>query len=234
MKDKKVVWLTGASTGIGLAIAKTLISNGNFVYATSRRPELIEKELNGIDGSYSVLKCDVSNENSVSETYQRIVSESGKVDALINNAGVTEFKSFIETSINEFDNIIDTNVRGVFLCTKAVIEDMLKNKTGLIINILSIAAVSRLTNSSIYSSSKAAVMSLSNVLREEVRKQGVKVCNILPGATNTPMWSEEMREKFSEKMITAESISKVVDYVLNAPNDVAIEDIILKPIEGNL
>lgn len=234
MTDKKIVWITGASSGIGLAVAKRLLSGGNFVYATSRRPELIEKELSEFNGNFSAMKCDISNENSISESYQKIFLASGKVDVLINNAGVTEFKSFVETSIDEFDNIIDTNVRGVFLCIKAVLEDMLKRKSGLIINVLSIAAVSRLTNSSIYSASKSAVMSFSNVLREEVRKEQIKICNILPGATNTPMWSKDMREKFSEKMMSVDSVSKVVDYVLNAPEDTAIEDIILKPVEGNL
>lgn len=234
MEEKKIVWLTGASTGIGLAIAKTLIKNGYFVYAVSRRPGVIESELGKNNENYTALHCNISDLDSITETHKEIISRSGKIDVLINNAGVTEFKSFIDTSIDDFDNIMDTNVRGAFLCIKSVVEEMVNRKSGLIINILSIAAISRLTNSSIYSASKSAVMSLSNILREEVRKDHVKICNILPGATDTEMWAEDMREKFRDKMMTPETISNIVDYVLRAPGDTAIEEIILKPTEGNL
>ncbi|KAA0210385.1 MAG: SDR family oxidoreductase [Ignavibacteriaceae bacterium] len=234
MGNKKVIWLTGASTGIGLAIAKTTISKGYFVYATSRRADVIEGELMVCNGKYSALNCDVTEPESVNETYRTIISNSGKVDVLINNAGVTAFKSFTDTDLNDYNRIMDTNSRGTFLCSKAVIDGMKQRKSGMIINILSIAAISSLTESSVYSASKSAILTYSNVLREEVRKDRIKICNILPGATNTEMWAEEVREKFHDKMMNSESISDVVNYVLDAPDDIAIEEIIVKPVEGNI
>ena len=118
--------------------------------------------------------------------------------ALINNAGITSFKLAEENSINEINDIINTNLLGSIYAIKAVLPQMISNRSGTIINILSVVTKKTFTKSSVYSASKMGLLGYTNSLREEVRKYNIKVINVIPGATATPMWSKEMRNQFSE------------------------------------
>ena len=157
-----------------------------------------------------------------------------KIDLLVNNAGVTSFKSFLESKIFDFDNVMNTNVRGTFLCTKAVLPTMIKNRSGHIINISSVAANTIYENSSIYSASKAALLALTNCLRSEIRKYNIKVTNILPGATETPIWDSKTRQRYKNKMMSPQDIANVVFQAYNTNKKVMIEDIVIRPIKGDL
>ena len=230
------IWITGANRGIGKAIAAKLAESGSELFLSSRT---ITKE------NYSELKnrnnisciqCDVSSKDEVENAY-RIINESGKgLDILINNAGAGYFNEFGNITDEQFEAMIDINIKGTYYCTKTILPDMIKAGSGMIINILSVAATTVFKGSSVYSASKAAILMMDRVLRNEVRQYGVKIIDILPGATDTDLWSHESRQEFSEKMMTPGDIADVVSNVieLNKNNRLLTEEIVIRPQSGDL
>jgi len=221
---QKVIWVSGASSGIGREIAKEFSKAGHKVAVTARRKNDLAKLVNDIrseGGIASAFVCNVMSGKSVISTFKKITEDLGKVDCLVNNAGTTVFKSFTDTSISDYDNVLNTNLRGAFLCIKSVLPEMLTKKKGHIINVLSVAANTAFENSSVY-------------LRSEVRSKKIKVSNILPGAVETEMWDKKSIEQFGHKMMQPIDIAKIVLTVFNQPDRVLIEDIIVRPEFGDL
>jgi NADP-dependent 3-hydroxy acid dehydrogenase YdfG len=235
--NNRVVWITGASTGIGFELGKVFARSGYIVIATGRRKSRLVSLVNEIrfagHQAYAFV-CDVRKERSILSTKKKILENCGTIDILINNAGITSFKSFADTKPPEFDDIISTNLRGSYLAARSVLPLMIRKKEGHIINILSVAATETFENSSTYSASKAGTMAMFRVLREEVRRYNIKVTNILPGATDTPIWNPAMRQKYSKRMMTAREVAEIVLHTANQPRKVVVEDIVIKPIKGNL
>jgi 3-oxoacyl-[acyl-carrier protein] reductase len=192
------------------------------------------KQITKKGGSATAHVCDVSSERSVAAAARQIFKRFGHIDALVNNAGVTYFKSLRETSRSQFDEVVAANLRGTFLCIKAVIESMVRRRSGHIINIISVAAQRTYTKSSAYSASKAGVLALTNVLREEIRPFGVKVTAVLPGATETQMWNASTRDRYRHRMMSAEDVARVVVSVFQAPKKAHIEEIVVRPQLGDL
>lgn len=233
----RVVWITGASTGIGFELAKVFAKSGYTIVATARRKSRLVSLVSEIrfagHEAYAFV-CDVRSERSIISTKKKILEKCGTIDILINNASITTFKSFIDTKPPEFDDILETNLRGSYLTTRTVLPIFMKKKRGHIINILSVAAQTVFTNSSAYSASKAGMLALFNVLRAEVRKYNIKITNIMPGATDTPMWSPASRQKYASRMMTPRDIADITINIANQPKKVVIEDIVIKPIKGDL
>jgi 3-oxoacyl-[acyl-carrier protein] reductase len=169
----------------------------------------------------------------VDQTVKKILV-TNKIDCLINNAGITSFKLAEENSINEINDIINTNLLGSIYAMKAVLPQMISNKSGTIINILSVVTKKTFTKSSIYSASKWGLLGYSNSLREEVRKYNIKVINVIPGATSTPIWSKEMRDQFSNRMMNSEDIARVLVWAFLQKENLVTEELLLRPIEGDL
>jgi len=235
--SQKVVWVTGASVGIGFDIAKTFGKAGYIVAATARRKSRLVKLVNELrfagHEAYAFV-CDIQSERSIFSTKKKIIEKCGGIDILINNAGVTVFKSFIDTKAFEFDDVMKTNFRGSFLASKAVLPLMIKKRRGHIINILSVSANTVFTESSVYSASKAALLALANVLRAEVRKYNIKVSNIMPGAVDTAMWSPASRQRYQKRMMTPKEVADVVLCVAEQPKKIVMEDVVIRPIKGDI
>ena len=235
--NQRVIWITGASTGIGKEIANEFSKAGHIVVVSARRKSRLVRivsEIKYADREASAFVCNVMSERSIQITGKRIREKYGTIDLLINNAGVTVFKSFMETKTFDYDNVLDTNLRGAFLCIKSVLPQMIKNKKGHIINILSVAANSSFENSSVYAASKAGLLAMSNSLREEVRRYNIKVSNILPGAVETPMWDSKTRQRYKSRMMSPADIAKIVLQVYQQPRKVLIEDVIVRPVKGDI
>ncbi len=230
---KRTVWITGASTGIGYALAQRFAAGGDTVIATSRSEEKLQ-QLKIKEPSVITEVCDLRNEDAVATKKKKIVNQFSTVDILINNAGVTYFKEFAETTIEEFDHVIDTNLKGTFLTTKAVLPAMLENQHGLIINILSFTVKSVYTKSSVYAASKAGVDAMMNVLRAEVRKNGIKVVNVYPGAVLTPIWHPKQQEKYGSQMLHPDTVANMIYTLSQQPEELLVEEIILRPQGGDL
>lgn len=235
--NQAVVWITGASTGIGFETAKVFAKAGYIVNATARRKSRLVSLVNELKfaghEAYAFV-CNVQSERSVMSTKKKILEKCGKIDIVVNNAGVTVFKSFIDTKSHEYDNIMDTNVRGCFLMIKAVLPLMIKKKKGHIINVLSVAANTFFEDSSVYSASKAALYAMSSVLRNEVRRYHIKISNILPGNVDTPMWDSKVRAKYRNRMMTPKEVAEIILMAANQPKKTVIEDVVIRPIKGDL
>ena len=235
--SQKVIWVTGASTGIGKDIATEFSKAGHIVVVSSRRKSrlvTLVSEIKFAGREASAFVCNVSSERSVQLTAKRIREKYCKIDCLINNAGVTIFKSFIDTKVYEYDYVLDINLRGSFLCMKSVLPQMIKLKKGHIINILSVSANTALDDSSIYAASKAGLLAMSNCLRSEVRRYNIKISNILPGAVETPMWDSRTRQRYKSRMMSPSDIASIVLMMFEQPKKVLIEDLIVRPIKGDI
>lgn len=235
--SEKVIWITGASTGIGREIAMEFSRAGHIIVATARRKSRLVNlvsEIKFAGREASAFVCNVASERSVQITAKRIREKYGKIDCLVNNAGVTIFKSFTDTKVYEFDYVMETNLRGAFLCMKNVLPMMIKNKKGHIINIVSVAANTTYEDSSAYAASKAGLLALANCVRKETRRYNIKISNIHPGAVETAMWDSKTRTKFKNRMITPSDIAEIVLEVFDKPKKVLIEDVIIRPIKGDI
>lgn len=232
-----VVLITGASRGIGRELAKQFASLGCTTILTARNARQIlalQREIRSLGGEAYAYRCDLADKQSVSGLMRRIIKTCGPVDILINNAGLTVFKSFAETSLEEFERLIAVNLRGAIHAIKAVLPQMQKRKQGWIINIISTAALKIFVNSSAYSMTKTGLQALGNVLREEIRPYNIQVTNVYPGSTDTAMWSREDRKKYRARMMSAKSVAEVVLALYQMPPDVVIEEIVLRPIKGDI
>jgi short-subunit dehydrogenase len=229
-----IVWITGGSSGIGKEITKKFIKNDFNVAVTSRN---LDKKYFDYDEqklkNLQLHSCDISDNQAVLKTYKNI-SQTGFVDCLINNAGITSFTLAKDDSVDMIKKIIDVNLLGAIYTIKSVLPAMIENKKGTIINILSVAAEKIFSKSSAYAASKAGLLAYTNVIREELREFNIKVINILPGATATPIWPSNALEKFSFRMMNPEDLAEFVfNAAVNSKNIIA-EEITLRPIQGDL
>lgn len=176
----KVVLITGASSGIGKSIGEFLHQKGFVVYGTSRNPEVLQNSV------FPLLALDVRNVDSIHSAVQKVIELSGKIDVVINNAGVGITGPLEELPSQEIKNNFETNFFGPIEVIKAVLPQMRMQKSGLIINITSIAGYMGLPYRSIYSASKGALELITEALRMEVKSFGIHITNIAPGdfATN--------------------------------------------------
>jgi len=191
--DNKTAIVTGARRGIGRAIALALAKEGANVVVSDISQEDCQRvvtEIKGLGRRGLALKCNVTSGAEVEDMVRRTVAEFGKVDILVNNAGIITFKPFLELTDEDWDNTLNVNLKGQFLCAQAVAKDMVKNKWGRIINIASISS----GGSGIafpliahYTASKGGVMALTEALALELTPQGINVNAVCPGAIDTDM-----------------------------------------------
>ncbi|ANS75602.1 oxidoreductase [Paenibacillus yonginensis] len=187
LKDQRVV-ITGASSGIGAEMARQLSMRGAFVVLAARNEDKLKQVGAGLSGPYGLVRMDVASAESVAEAFQTIQETYGPVDCLINNAGFGRFKPFVETSLDEFEAMMDVNYMGAVRCTKAVLPGMLAAGKGHIVNIASIAGKLGTAKSSAYAASKHAVLGFTNALRQELRGTGVMLSAVNPGPIDTPFF----------------------------------------------
>jgi short-subunit dehydrogenase len=231
-KEKAGIWITGASSGIGKATVKEFASVGCNVFASARRVTELEKLIE--DGNQvEIFPCNVASSANVNQTVKKISAEYN-INCLINNAGITSFKLAEENSIKEIEEVISTNLLGSIFTIKAVLPHFKKIGGGTIINVLSIVTEKIFVNSSVYTASKMGLLGYSRVLREEVRKHNIRVINIIPGATETPIWTREMREENSERMMNPESIARTIVSAFLQSDNLVAEEIVLRPLQGDL
>lgn len=180
MSDQKVVLITGASSGIGSATAEHLVSRGYRVFGTARSPQRVATA-----SGVSLLSLDVTVEASVAHAVQAVLDATGRLDVLVNNAGLGVFGAFEETSIEQAQALFDTNVFGVIRTIKAVLPHMRARRSGLIVNVSSVQGFIPAPYASIYSSTKHALEGLSESVDHEVRQFGIRVVLVEPAFTRT-------------------------------------------------
>jgi len=236
MAKKDGIWITGASSGIGKAIALEFAKIGCNVFISARRAQELERLIDDAGKSGENIfpfPCNVASAANVDQTAKKIAKEYN-LSCLINNAGITSFKHASDNSVNEINDIINTNLLGSIYATKSVLPTFIKNESGTIFNILSVVVSKTFTNSSVYAASKMGLLGYSNSVREEVRGHNIRVINIVPGATDTSMWSQEIRKEKSDLMMNPESIARIVVSAYLQKDNLVTEEIVLRPVTGDL
>ena len=200
----KVVLITGGSSGIGKSVGEFLSKNGFSVYGTSRNPQSIENH------PFKLVALDVNDAASISKAVSEVIKFEGRLDILINNAGMGITGSIEDTPTNEMRKVFDTNLFGAIDVMKSVLPQMRAQKSGLIINVTSIAGYMGLPFRGIYSATKGALEIVTEAIRMEVKSFGIEVTNVAPGdfATNiasgrfhTPVFEDSpYKEKYQENL----------------------------------
>lgn len=187
----KTLFITGATSGIGLETAKLFLDEcaDVVIYSESipNTPEIQEIKKHP---RVLVIKGDIRSKTGVANAVKKSIKKFGQINFLINNAAVAQRKDFIDTSPKDWDLLIDINIKGTLNVTQVVLKEMLKQKSGTIINISSGAAFDGIGHLSLYSLTKAAVMNFSQSLSEEITSKGLEVFTIAPGSTNTSMFKK--------------------------------------------
>ncbi|WP_019416051.1 3-oxoacyl-[acyl-carrier-protein] reductase [Paenisporosarcina sp. TG20] len=215
----KTAIVTGASRGIGAEIAKYLAKEGariavNYSGSEARAMEVVNEIIeNG--GEAFAIQASVSDADSVSAMVSETISRFGSIDILVNNAGITRDNLLMRMKENEWDDVINTNLKGVFLCTKAVTRQMMKQRSGRIINISSIVGVSGNAGQANYVAAKAGVIGLTKTTAKELASRNINVNAIAPGFITT-----EMTEKLSDD-VKAQMLIQIPLAKLGSPQDVA-------------
>jgi NAD(P)-dependent dehydrogenase (short-subunit alcohol dehydrogenase family) len=186
--------ITGTSTGIGLATAATLARAGHTVYATMRNPKTGGAELRTIaEGEHlplHIAALDVDSDESARNVFTKILSEAGRIDVLVNNAGIAPVGAVEETSIAAFRATMETNYFGALRCIQAVLPGMRERRSGCIVNVTSVAGRLSVAPQAAYSSSKFALEAASEALAQEVKAFGVRVAVVEPGVTATAIFGK--------------------------------------------
>jgi 3-oxoacyl-[acyl-carrier protein] reductase len=227
------IWITGGSKGIGAAIAELLSTNHNIT--VSSRSGVTAESIHTLP-NVSVVPCDVTNTSSIAAAVEQAEYVHGPIDVLINCAGTAVFKPLLELSENEFDAQIDTNLRGVFFCIKAVLPSMISRNSGMICTLNSISTQKSFPSCTAYGASKSGALALTRSLREEVRASGVKIVDFIVGATATDIWPAEAIAANASRMMKSSDIATSVAYVIEQFDHprMITEEIIIRPLLGDL
>ena len=185
----KVAVVTGAARGIGLAISKKFLEEGYRVAILDIDQKTLSQTMKQDFDTNNVLglECDVAEPDQVDQSVNRVVEQFGRIDVLVNNAGIAEFKPMLETTYEEWSRILAVNLNGPFICTQACAPIMLKNEGGSIVNIASISGLRASTLRIAYGTSKAALMHLTKQQAAELGNKGIRVNAIAPGPVDTAM-----------------------------------------------
>ncbi|MEW4328804.1 3-ketoacyl-ACP reductase [Rossellomorea marisflavi] len=210
----KVALITGAGRGIGRATAEAFAKEGVHVGLVGRTIENLEKaadELKQYDVNVAFAAADVADLDGITKAVESIRGELGPIDILVNNAGISKFGGFMELTPEEWTNIIDVNVKGVYYTTRAVLPEMIERNTGDIINISSTAGQKGAPVTSAYSASKAAVIGLSESLMMEVRKKNIRVTTLTPSTVATDMAVDlKLTDGNPDKVMQAEDMADLM------------------------
>jgi NADP-dependent 3-hydroxy acid dehydrogenase YdfG len=229
-----VAVVTGASSGLGAHLSRTLAARGATVFGLARSTDKLETLRDEIGDAFHPLSCDVRDEDEVATAFDKVRTTADRLDVLVNNAGLGQFGPVDELSLEEWDVQMDTNVRGVFLCTREAVPTMRQQNEasgfgGHIVNVASIAGLLGNPNLTAYNASKFGVRGFSEALMKEVRGDGIRVTCLYPGSIDTHFFDVAGAEK-TDHPLTPEDVSETVCHVLEAPANHLISEVVLRPL----
>ena len=230
----KVAVVTGASSGIGLHFSEALSKKRTHVFGLARNLNRLIEIRAQLGNRFHPIECDISKEENVRVAFDLILSQAGRIDILINNAGLGKFGPVDQLPLDEWDIQMNTNLRGVFLCTKAALPQMKKqNKKsgfgGHIINIASVAGLVGNPNLSAYNTTKFGLRGFSEALMKEVREDGIKVTCLYPGSIAT-RFADVANTQGSPNPMQPEDVAGTVIHVLETPDNYLISEVMMRPL----
>ncbi len=243
--EGKVVVITGASSGLGEATARLLSAQGASVVLGARRVERLRSladELTGRGGKALAVATDVADRDQVKGLVDAAVQAYGRIDVMINNAGLMPQAPLERLKVDEWDRMIDVNIKGVLYGIAAALPHMQRQKAGHFVNVSSVAGHKVGPGFTVYAATKHAVRALSEGLRQEVKRYNIRTTVISPGAVATelpdsvtePDVAERIRKFYEENAIPAESFAKAVAFAIDQPEEVDINEILFRPTRQEL
>jgi NADP-dependent 3-hydroxy acid dehydrogenase YdfG len=243
--EGKVVVITGASSGMGEAAARYLAAQGASVVLGARRIERLQSladELNSQGGKALAVETDVTDPNQVQRLVDEAVQTYGRVDVIINNAGLMPHSPLERLKIDDWNRMIDVNIKGVLYGIAAVIPYMKEQKSGHVINVSSVAGHKVRAGGVVYAATKHAVRVISEGLRQEVKPYNIRTTVISPGAVDTelpssatePDVAENLHKFYKEFAIPADSFARAVAFAMSQPEEVDINEILFRPTRQEL
>src|SRR3972149_6048827 len=220
MAKNDLTIVTGASRGIGKGIAFRLAKEGHDLMLFGRDKsalEVVTQEVRSYGSKSEMFLGDAADTKFVNEAVNQIIKTYGRVDHLINNAGMGILKKFVDSNLDEFKKQIDVNLYGVYNFTKAVIDNMIANRTGSIINISSLAGKNAFVGGTIYGATKHALMGFTKSLMLEVREYNIRVAAICPGSVDTEFNPNREITAMRENILLSEDVAETVALVLKMP-----------------
>lgn len=229
MTERDISIVTGSSKGIGKGIALKLAKENHNVMLFGRDVSAlkdVQKEVTelGVEAEYFV--GDVADFKFAENSVGKILKKYGRVDHLINNAGVGILKKFVDSNLEEFQKQINTNIIGVYNFTKCVIDSMIEKKSGSIINIASLAGKNSFVGGTMYSATKHALLGFTRSLMLEVREYNIKVASVCPGSVYTDFHTGPTATK---KMLTVDDVAEAVNLIIKLPVNALASEIDLRP-----
>lgn len=224
---RKIAVITGASKGIGRACSEIFLKNNYIVINASRT------DINPLKNkNCHFISTDVSSEKDVKSLFAKVIKKFNKIDVLICNAGFGKFANLADSKTKDFDEMFDVNVKGVYLCNRYVLKSMLKEKSGTIINISSIAGKNGIATASIYSATKHAVMGMSASLMSEVRKDNIRVVTICPGSVDTNFFDDPSAILSARRntILSAKDVAEVCFLSANLPQNALMNEVEIRPL----
>lgn len=224
---KKVIVITGGSKGIGLSCVKLFLKKNFIVIDASRtNPHPVKNK------NYYFIKTDVSKESDIKNLFGTVIKKFKNIDVLICNAGFGRFANLAESTTKDFDEQFAVNVRGLYLCNRYVLKNMLERKSGTIINISSIAGKNGIATASIYSATKHAVNGLSSSLMAEVRYDNIRVVTICPGSVDTNFFDHPSTVLGFDRntILSPDDVAKLCYAAVELPQRVLVNEIELRPL----
>lgn len=235
----KVIVITGASSGIGLATAKKLSEQGAIVSLAARRIDRLEalaEEITAKGGQAMAMKTDVTQSGDLKILIEETVRRFGKVDVLVNNAGIMPLSLIEDLKIDEWNQMIDVNIKGMLNGIAGVLPYFKTQKSGQVINVSSLAGHMVMPTSAVYSATKAAVLMLSEGFRQEVKPYNIRTTVISPGLVESELAHtisvENVKasiDEFRKIAISAEHIANAISYAISQPADVDLNELIIRP-----
>ncbi len=215
--ENKVALITGASGGIGKSIVALFLDEGAIVYGVDVNDKGMLELMENLNHPerFHPIRMDITSGEEVEKLFKLIASSYDRVDILVNNAGITRDKLIIRMSDDDWDKVIDVNLRAAFLLSRAAVKIMVKNRNGSIINISSVIALIGGTGQANYASSKAGLLGLTRALAKELASRNIRVNAVLPGFIETPM-TESLKDEAKEEYLKSIPIGR-----FGKPEDVA-------------
>jgi 3-oxoacyl-[acyl-carrier protein] reductase len=230
-REGKIAVVTGAGRGIGRAIARAVAGAGGTVVLVARTAaevDAVAAEILSRGGRAVAIPADVTSEDGVVRLFERVRDELGRLDLLVNNAGVGLFGPVSEIRAEDIDRILAVNVRGAFLCSREALRLMRPRKEGTIINIASVVGFRGYPNQSAYSASKHALMGLTKSLAVEAQPDGIRVSAVLPGGVDTELIRRARPDIPTADMLAPEDVAGAVMYLLSLSERAAVDEIYIR------
>lgn len=225
--------VTGASSGIGFAITRLLFDAGCLVAVVGRDAARLRAAIDGIANDRRLaIACDVRDDAAVGAMVNQVTAAWGRVDMLVNSAGVFQTAPLSETTNELWDDMWQTNVNGTFYPTRAVVPGMIERGSGTIVVMSSVAAHRGYSGNTAYSASKYAVTGFARALSTEVRRKGVRVINVMPGPVATPIWDGKDLPLERTQMLTPDEVAQATINAMTVSPTQVIEDVLLLPQAG--